>query len=76
MPKGIPRTEAERTERHFSIFGTAPPVDRQNLGPVMESFSDTLWAWLPDLPLSNGGFNLPLPRWLNAKIFGAGRRLP
>jgi len=75
MPFGTPRSEAERFARHMERFGTEPPAERQRLGPVMESPSEVLWAWLPDAPMVNGKFMPPLPRWLNAKIFGAGRRL-
>jgi len=76
MPFGTPRSELERFQRHMARFGTEPPEERQRLGPVMETPAETLWAWLPDAPISNGRFNPPFPRWLNVKLFGAGRRLP
>jgi hypothetical protein len=34
LPKGIPRTDEERTERHESIYGegSTPPEERRGLG--------------------------------------------
>lgn len=75
MPFGKPREEWERIQRHMARFGTEPPEERQRLGPVMETPIETLFAWLPDFPFAGGRFNPPFPRWLNVKLFGAGRRL-
>jgi len=77
MPGGTPRTEAERALRHLELYGTGsvPPTVRMGLGPSMSTLSETLWAWAPDTPVVNGKFNPPFPRWLNARLFGAGRRL-
>ena len=75
MPFGTPRSEAERFARHMERFGTEPPAVRQRLGPTTETPAEALWAWLPDFPVANGQFRPPLPRWLNARLFGAGRRL-
>jgi len=72
MPLGVPRTEEERMARHRSFYGegSVPPAVRRRQGPSMETAQEVLWAWLPDFPPG-----LPLPRWLNVRIFGAGRRL-
>lgn len=73
MPFGIPRTAEARAKRHAEIYGAGavPPEVRKRLGPVMETVPEIIWAWLPDFPM-----NPPLPRWLNAKLSGAGRKLP
>jgi hypothetical protein len=77
MPFGIPRSAEERRQRHKRLYGeeTEPPAKRRARGPSMETPREILWAWLPDAPFANGRWNPPFPRWLNAKLFGAGRRL-
>lgn len=78
MPFGVPRTYAERLERHRRIYGaeTLPPEVRRKLGPSMQTPMEIIWAWLPAYPLGpDGKFQLPLPRWLIVKMRGAGRRL-
>lgn len=78
MPFGVPRSEAERLERHRSIYGaeTLPPEVRRRLGPSMSTPAEILWAWLPAWPVGpDGKFQLPLPRWAIVKMRGAGRRL-
>jgi len=77
MPFGIPRTSQERLTRHQSLYGsdTLPPEIRQKLGPSMSAPAEVVWAFLPCLPFVNGKFYPPIPRFLAAKIYGAGRRL-
>lgn len=78
MPLGVPRSYAERLERHKSIYGseTLPPEVRSKLGPSMSKPAEVIWAWLPAPPTGpDGKFQLPLPRWAIVKMRGAGRRL-
>lgn len=78
MPFGIPRTWSERLARHQRIYGAGavPPAVRRRMGPSMSTLSEVAWTWLPSSPIGpDGKFQLPLPRWLNVKIRGAGRRL-
>lgn len=76
MPFGTPRTAAERLARHMERFGTEPPEERYKMGPSMETPMEFLWSVLPCFPFVNGRFYPPIPRFLAAKIWGAGRRLP
>ena len=77
MPFGVPRSESERLARHQSIFGadTLPPEIRQRLGPSMSTLAEVLWSIAPCFPIVNGQWYPPIPRFLAAKIWGAGRRL-
>jgi len=78
MPFMRPRSEAERLERHRSIYEaeTLPPAVRRRLGPSMSTPAEVIFAWMPSSPIGpDGKFQLPLPRWLTVKMRGAGRRL-
>lgn len=75
MPLGKPREEAERFARHMAKYGTEPPEERYRAGPSMETPMEILWSLLPCFPIIRGRWYPPIPRWMAAKIYGAGRRL-